>query len=494
MSIERRTSNIEHRTQSPPRAHLLRLRRSMFDVRCSMFSLLLLACSPAPAQEDAELPPPPKRPGVQITFIPPPLTGTLSLGIYHKEGKLVRTLHREAKTKEFVVGLNGLITWWDGKTDAGAVAPVGNYSARGYAVGAVEFAGEAFHFNDWIDDEKAPRLRRVTDLRADGGGLRLIATLRDGRGMTFTTDSGGKVSEMQPFGNGEHFVHGMNTPLEKMAPDSKWKPIREAAEEIAGQSVAALDGDKTILAQVDEHLLLRENGEWRWLDLETMKKPVHACLGSEGTLWVIDQEDTGVEVRQYSFAGVFMRRLALVVEDPQPVRIAATVADDSITLIEEAVGVQRVRTLKLAGPKSKTPEGAELSFWLVTFSKSIRASDDLAAVQADLKTEAGTPFTAVEKINVRLLPNQLVKNAITSVDVGVAVDARGSFLRTADGLPLKRITETPGLKWVAMVREPDGGKAVTIFQSDGAVVEEFKAKKLANMMAFDAGDYEWPGK
>ena len=99
----------------------------------------------------------------------------------------------------------------------------------------------------------------------------------------------------------------------------------------------------------------------------------------------------------------------------------------------------------------------------------------------------------MEKINVRLLPNQLVRNAITSVDVGVAADATGSFLRTADGLPLKRITETPGLKWVAMMKE-SAGKAVTIFQSDGAVVEEFKARKLANMMAFDAGDYEWAGK
>jgi hypothetical protein len=40
----------------------------------------------------------------------------------------------------------------------------------------------------------------------------------------------------------------------------------------------------------------------------------------------------------------------------------------------------------------------------------------------------------------------------------------------------------------------EGGKAVTVFQSDGALVEEFKVLKIANTMAFDAGDYEWPGK
>ncbi len=449
---------------------------------------------PAAAQEDAELPPPPKRPGVQITFIPPPLSGTLSLGIYSKAGKLVRTLHREAKTKEFVVGLNGLITWWDGKTDAGAVAPVGNYSARGYAVGAVEFQGEAFHFNDWFDDEAAPRLRRVTDLRAEGGGLRLIAAIRDGRCVTFAADSTGKVQDVQPFGKVEHFAHGMNTPLEQMPADSKWRPIREAAEKFAGKPVLALDGEETILAISDGRFALREKGGWRWLDVETLKKPVHACLGREGTFWVIDQAEAGVEVRQYSFAGEFMRRLAIKPEDPAPVRIAAALVDDAIALIEEAPGLQRVRMLTLAATEKAPEDGALSSTWKVAFSKTIRTSDELATIQNDLKTESGTPFAAVEKINVRLLPNQLVKNAITNVDVGVAVDAKGSFLRTADGLPLKRITETPGLKWVAMMREPEGGKAVTIFQSDGAVVEEFKAKKLANMMAFDAGDYEWAGK
>ena len=131
--------------------------------------------------------------------------------------------------------------------------------------------------------------------------------------------------------------------------------------------------------------------------------------------------------------------------------------------------------------------------WRVVLSKTIRVSETFAAVRESLKSSEGATFTPEEKINVRLLPNQLVRNASTSVDIVAAVDAKGSFLRTFDGLELKRITETPGLRWAAMAREP-GGRAVTIFQGDGAVVEEFKARKLASMMAFDAGDYEWMGK
>jgi hypothetical protein len=73
--------------------------------------------------------------------------------------------------------------------------------------------------------------------------------------------------------------------------------------------------------------------------------------------------------------------------------------------------------------------------------------------------------------------------------VTLVFDPMGSYFQSADGLPLQRVAETPNLKWVVMGRE--GGKAITVFQSDGAVVEEFKARKLANMMAFDAGDYEW---
>ena len=433
--------------------------------------------SPSFAQEDVELPPPPKRPGVQITFLPPPLDGTLSLGIFTKAGKLVRTLHREARTKDFVVGLNGLITWWDGKNDAGAVAPAGNYFARGFAVGAVDFQGEAFHFNDWIDADDSPRLQRISDLRAETGGLRLIGVLAGGRCVSFAIEADGRAHDFEPFGKVEHFARAKD----------------EAADRFAEKPATVLDGGDTLLARTDDRLLLRENGEWRWLDLPTLKKPVHGCLGRDGTLWVIDRTESGVEVQQYSFAGEFRRRLAIAPGDPVPMRIAAALDTDAIALIEESPGVQRVRMLSLAASEPAPAEGENSSTWKVTFSKTIRACDDLAAIQSELKTESGTPFAATEKINVRLLPNQLMRNASASADVSVGFDAKGSFLRTPDGLALKRITETPSLRWIAMMREPED-KAVTIFQSDGAVVEEFKARKLANMMAFDAGDYDWAGK
>src|SRR5262249_5300237 len=106
--------------------------------------------------------------------------------------------------------------------------------------------------------------------------------------------------------------------------------------------------------------------------------------------------------------------------------------------------------------------------------------------------ERPQPFKPEDKIRVRLIPNPLFQEASQDLDVQIGFDAKGAFLRTADGLPIRTLTETPGLKWAVMGRE--GGKVITIFQSDGAVIEEFKAQRIANTMAFDAGDYEWDGK
>jgi len=64
--------------------------------------------SPAPGPT----PTPPTR-SVRISFLPPPLDGTISLGIYDAKGKLVRVLHREADINEFNIGTDALSATWD---------------------------------------------------------------------------------------------------------------------------------------------------------------------------------------------------------------------------------------------------------------------------------------------------------------------------------------------------------------------------------------------
>jgi hypothetical protein len=104
--------------------------------------------SPSPTLMPAASPPPtPPSPArsVRISFVPPPLEGTISLGVYDGNGKLVRILHQEADLNEFTIGADALVTKWDGKNDDGEDLPAGKYHARGYLVGRskIEDLGQA---------------------------------------------------------------------------------------------------------------------------------------------------------------------------------------------------------------------------------------------------------------------------------------------------------------------------------------------------------------
>jgi hypothetical protein len=76
------------------------------------------------------------------------MDGTISLGIYDTNRKLVRVLHREAKIDNFTVDADSLNTTWDGKSDLDQDLPAGKYHAQGYLVGRlkVEHVGQAATF------------------------------------------------------------------------------------------------------------------------------------------------------------------------------------------------------------------------------------------------------------------------------------------------------------------------------------------------------------
>src|SRR6478752_3524116 len=89
---------------------------------------------PSPTPEQT---PSPSR-SVRISFIPPPMEGTISLGIYDEAGKIVRVLHQNAQLDDFAIGADALVTRWDGKNDGHQDSPSGRYHARGYLVGPLK--------------------------------------------------------------------------------------------------------------------------------------------------------------------------------------------------------------------------------------------------------------------------------------------------------------------------------------------------------------------
>jgi hypothetical protein len=94
--------------------------------------------SPTPEQTASPSPSVSTARNVQLRFVPPPMEGTISLGIFDSNDKLVRVLHHEAKVDNFTIDENALKTTWDGKNDAGEDLPAGKYRARGYMVGPIK--------------------------------------------------------------------------------------------------------------------------------------------------------------------------------------------------------------------------------------------------------------------------------------------------------------------------------------------------------------------
>ena len=118
----------------------------------------------------------------RVAFALPEAEGRISLGVFDSTGKLRRTLYASAVETDFVIGLNGLIATWDGKDDFGQPLPAGQYRVRGYLVtDDLKAEGVAYHFNDWVDDEKAPRITRIDDFRKQPGGFVVLAQALPGK-------------------------------------------------------------------------------------------------------------------------------------------------------------------------------------------------------------------------------------------------------------------------------------------------------------------------
>jgi len=109
----------------------------------ALASIYSLAAQESPSPTPSASPSPTRS--VRISFVPPPLEGAISLGVYDGNGKLVRILHQHAKLDEFTIGADALVTKWDGKNDDEEDLPAGKYHARGYLVGRfkVEDLGQA---------------------------------------------------------------------------------------------------------------------------------------------------------------------------------------------------------------------------------------------------------------------------------------------------------------------------------------------------------------
>ena len=338
---------------------------------------------------------------VKITFLPPPMEGNLSLGIYDNAGKLVRVLHQEIEPGELTKGDDGLETQWDGRDDQGKPCPPGTYRARGVLVGDLGVEGVGFIGNDWVDGDDSPRIRRIVGISLSKEGAPVLAT-------KFREDA-----DVQYYG--------------------------------VILKTAATPGEET------EIQLALQPG---LPEPPKTTRPPRTPPPQPG--------------------------------DPPAVKLAASPKGDKLYVLYENAKLQRLRGYDFTGVKpGKEPKAL--------FEQDIRASDTYEQIASELKFPDGKPFVPSPTLTVALVPNPLAHNKPGSLQIKACINRAGCYLATADGLPLSHISDTRFLRW-AVMGQPAGSNAITLFDSDGAVVEQFQIAAIAHMMAFDAGAVEWPGE
>jgi hypothetical protein len=148
-----------------------------------------ITAPPAPAETPSTSP----TRSVRVSFIPPPLEGTISLGIYDTTGKLVRVLQQEAQLNEFTIGADALVTQWNGKNDAGEDLPAGKYRAHGYLVGALKVEDVGVVADSPPQDSQGASVKvklMPNPLRNDKRSVIDIAAGFDGEGSYLKTADG----------------------------------------------------------------------------------------------------------------------------------------------------------------------------------------------------------------------------------------------------------------------------------------------------------------
>jgi hypothetical protein len=326
----------------------------------------------------------------------------------------------------------------------------GKYFVRGYAVAAIDVEGVAFHGNDWLSgDDTVPRIIDILALQLDGSELLLAA-----KGL----------------GPKDCIIH-----LSRESGEMKFDVFdREALSTGAA--------DAPFSSPAAESLALKLSAP--------EKGPQVSSPGKAGSIWTIviaaSDSPTRRKIVQTSADGSeIFRELEFQPNEPQPSAIAASLERDEIYLLERNDKETRVRGLRLKKIENAA-DGKAVSHWELFLTKSIHRFPAFEAFASHLNRTS--PPQPVEKLRVSLVANELLSVAPAAVQISARTDESGSFLRTMDGLLLRRVTDTPHLRWATLTTDRDG--TISLFESDGAAVEEYRLGKLNQMMAFDAGEYE----
>lgn len=474
---------------------------------------------------------------IDIAFAVPD-DGRITLGVFDGAGRLVRTLHKLSRQEDFRIGLNGLITTWDGKDDDGNPLPAGSYHVRGYLVGEdVKVSGEDFLFNDFAADTGFPGFLRILDfsllengdivLLAESKPSFLLARISEEHGflwsatlgqsslpasevmtdaeapalplMLATNGSSAFVVSMSSVGvhsldDGSSILSapagGGKTPLAVTADDaalliSSDGGITSVSLPLLDQETFAPAPSSFTSVDADASTLIASSPEGVWIRKENFAKEeipamvVSVALGTPDTFWFVGSVERADFVAQATSGGEILRTLRPAPGDPRPEKIRASRTEEKFAVLESQPGLQRLRVMTRA-------EGGE---WTIGWERTIRDFLRFGFVDGKPAADAGDTKQAGE-VRFHLNENPLTgqKDFLT---IRAAFDKSGSRLVSPDGLPLVEVSNRNDVSRMAIHRGDSTG-SLRLLQANGFFVEEFSITGLDDLLPLDAGDVELP--
>jgi hypothetical protein len=487
----------------------------------------------------------------RFAFALPEMEGRISLGVFDPRGKLVRTLCVGAAESDFVVGLNGLIATWDGEDDVGKPLPAGKYQVRGYLVGdTLKPEGVAYHFNDWIEDEKSPRITRIEDFGRHPEGFVVLAEVSNThKPLVFRFDQLRGFVWTKLF---DDLPSAGSPGLEEASPASPASPVAKRMLTSTAHYVAVLAGGSLHLLRTEDGMIIKTESESFAHALYMAASEATLLVGASETLAsialpelnLVNEEKTPVEFAALAVYGEHKlaastsggevwetkdqewKRLPLAAavsslsfgvegtfwvtgrdaEDGKPFTgqfnkegeflRAYRVDEFAPVRVCASTAVEEIAVLEMNGSGQRlrvlslVEENSETpGKWSISFEKTIQDCRRFGIVDGRLVADAGsTPQT--DQVSLTLATGGLTQSSDT-VAVRVTFDSEGLWLETGSGLRLAFLAGQPNVRRVALLLGP-GKDFLTVYAGDDAVVAEYRIRGLGNIVEIDIGEVELP--
>ena len=488
------------------------LSRSFLSLLFLLVTLLMPALSLYAQDEESA--------GNQLMFVPPPVEGVISLGVYDNKGKLVRVLKKGASIDSFKSGLNGLFIDWDRNDQQGKPVPNGKYFAKGVLTGDVKIVGVAYHLNDWIGDKNAPRPRKIISaaLLADSRLAILGETSPQDYAIAESADRKAKAVPLafkaqSIKSTGTNLLVYDDSQLALIAPEAgtqtspqKFPEIRDA--DAFGDRILVLSGNQiqyeiggnlqevkapvenlfrcTVLgssiavATKESKIYKLEGQQFTLIEPGESGELLDASGGTGNSIWLLVKTDSGSLLKQIDLDGQSLREIELPQELTAVSRISAARDQDALLLISETDGAQRIVGVRFQGANQQKSVWEK---WLDRGVTNFRFFDlkDGKVVPADGKTDSPPVF-------VRPLNNPMENTRQASFQLIISSDEEGAWATSVDGLPLFQVCKTRNMKQARWIS--DGANGMRVYVSDGTVVEEYHLTSLDNLFRFEAGSFD----